>query len=209
MQKLKNLTGKLKNFEKRKQLSSVKEVLIFAAITLFIHYTYNLWAHHYYRSTITLFNLDLPVSEIYAVFTRNLLHVSSWVVEHIPWLKITVVKMTIYISDKGYITINEGCSGLKQYIQFALLMMLYPGPWKKKLWFIPMGLIVVYLTNIFRIVGLVIVLSINPGSFHFSHDYIFRPLFYVVIFLMWVYWVEKIKNKSHKKPAGEKVAENQ
>ena len=30
-----------------------------------------------------------------------------------------------------------------------------------------------------------------PDHWHFTHDWILRPFFYVVIFLLWVWWVEK------------------
>jgi hypothetical protein len=32
-----------------------------------------------------------------------------------------------------------------------------------------------------------------PQHWDFSHDYLFRPFFYLVIFLLWVWWVEKIR----------------
>jgi exosortase/archaeosortase family protein len=198
MDKLRHYIDKYKELEKKYKLSSFREVFIFVLITLTIHFTYNFWARHYYYSTISIFGLHAFIPDFFQIFSSNLLHVSSWIVAHIPGLSTTVVNNTIYVANKGFVGINQSCSGLKQFIQFALLMMLYPGPWKKKLWFIPLGLLIVYLTNVFRIVGLVIVININPASFHFAHDNIFRPLFYVVIFLMWVYWVEKIKNNPRK-----------
>jgi len=194
MGKLKHYINKYKEFEKKHKLSSLREVLIFVLITLTIHFTYNYWSKHYFSSSISIFSLNVYIPDIFQVFSNNLLHVSSWIIAHIPGLKIIVVDKTIFIVNKGYIHISQSCSGLKQFIQFALLMMLYPGPWKKKLWFIPLGLFVVYMTNVLRIVGLALVLTVSPDSFHFAHDNVFRPLFYVVIFLMWVYWVEKIKN---------------
>jgi len=198
MGRLKQYISKYLEIEKKYKLSTFREVFIFVVITLSVHFIYNLWAKHYYYSSISIMGLHVYIPDFFQVFSTNLLHVSSWIVSHIPGLPITVVDHTIYVANKGYISINQSCSGLKQYIQFALLMILYPGPWKKKLWFIPLGLFVIYMTNVLRIVGLVVVLNINPGSFHFAHDNIFRPLFYVVIFLMWVYWVEKIKNNPKK-----------
>jgi exosortase/archaeosortase family protein len=77
-------------------------------------------------------------------------------------------------------------------IQFVLLFLIFPGPWRKKLWFIPLGLLIVHLTNLFRIAGLSVVTVTVPEYWDFSHDYLFRPFFYVVIFLLWVWWVEKL-----------------
>jgi exosortase/archaeosortase family protein len=99
---------------------------------------------------------------------------------------------TMNFGKYGFIHINESCSGLKPILQFILLMILYPGPWKKKLWFIPMGVVIVHLTNLFRIIGLSVVIVTEPQYWHFSHDNLFRPFFYVIIFLLWVWWVEKL-----------------
>jgi exosortase/archaeosortase family protein len=77
-------------------------------------------------------------------------------------------------------------------------MVLFPGPWKKKLWYIPIGLIVIHLTNIFRIIALSVIVMEWPQYWTFSHDWILRPFFYVVIFIMWVIWVEKFRTKPKK-----------
>jgi exosortase/archaeosortase family protein len=71
-------------------------------------------------------------------------------------------------------------------------MLFFPGPWIHKLWFIPLGLIITHLVNVFRIDSLVIILDYYPQHWHFTHDYILRPFFYVVMFGLWVFWVEKI-----------------
>jgi len=73
--------------------------------------------------------------------------------------------------------------------------MLFPGPWKKKLWFIPLGIAIIHLTNVLRIVGLAIVMNNWPWHFNFSHDLIFRPIFYVVIFALWLIWVERVHSR--------------
>jgi len=34
------------------------------------------------------------------------------------------------------------------------------------------------------------------NTFHLAHDYIFKVFFYLIIFLMWMLWVEKFYNKT-------------
>ena len=36
------------------------------------------------------------------------------------------------------------------------------------------------------------------NTFHLAHDYVFKVFFYLIIFLMWVLWVEKFYNPSLK-----------
>lgn len=88
-------------------------------------------------------------------------------------------------------------------------MTFFPGPWKHKLWFIPLGLIIIHLVNVFRISGLAYYLKYTPPQeyWEFSHDYIYRPFFYVVMFALWIWWVEKIlpKKKHTQTPDPEEI----
>ena len=75
-------------------------------------------------------------------------------------------------------------------------MLIFPGPWKHKAWYIPAGLVIIEWTNIIRICGILLMeIQWGPKVFHIAHDYVFKVFFYFVIFLMWVLWVEKFKNK--------------
>lgn len=88
------------------------------------------------------------------------------------------------------------CTGIKQsYICFCILAFAR-GSWLKKLWYIPLSLLVVYLFNIFRIVFIVASMENHSHWFPFLHLYAFKYVFYGIIFLMWVYWEEKIVGKS-------------
>lgn len=61
-----------------------------------------------------------------------------------------------------------------------------------------MGLVIIHLTNIFRIIILSVVVMNWPQQWDFIHLWIMRPFFYVVIFIMWVIWVEKYRYKNKK-----------
>ncbi len=126
---------------------------------------------------------------------------SIWFIRYILQIPITTIEETntMYFANKGYMAINQSCSGLKQIMQFVLLIALIRGPWKRKWWFILLGILIVHLTNLFRVTGLSVVITTLPEYWDFSHDNIFRPIFYIVIFSLWVWWVERIS--VGKKPA--------
>ncbi len=177
----------LDKYIKKYNLQVLKGVFIFALITLLIHFSYRYWVRRDYW----------PISHTMHVThewtARLVFDQSSWVVSNVLHLKMTPdTNQTMNFGKYGFIHINESCSGLKPILQFILLMILYPGPWKKKLWFIPMGVVIVHLTNLFRIIGLSVVIVTEPQYWHFSHDNLFRPFFYVIIFLLWVWWVERL-----------------
>ena len=185
---LRKASNKFDALIKRYQLQAMREVVIFSAITIGFHFLF--------RAYSSLIMSTWPVPAISA-FTVDLLYKNSlWFNINILNMNITTVDTTMFFPDCGYIHINHSCSAVKQFMQWVILMVLYPGPWRHKLWYIPAGIIILHLTNIFRIVGLSVVLLQWPAYWDWSHDWFFRPFFYVVIFAMWVLWVEKFSTKS-------------
>lgn len=187
-----NINKKIDDYLNSKKILVVKDVLIFMIITLTIHFLYRFWAN---KLDYRIFGLQIITPAIFNFFKHQLFLASLWVDVHLLGYQIKTANDTLFFTNNGYISITVGCSGVKQFLQWILLMLLFPGPWKHKAWFIPAGLIMIHLTNIFRIVGLSYITLHYPDIWHFSHDNIFRPFFYVVIFFMWVLWVEKFKNK--------------
>ncbi len=61
---------------------------------------------------------------------------------------------TFVFTNECSVRIVPSCSGIKQMLQISLLLIIYPGPWKHKLWFIPMGMVIIHFTNIIRLAGL-------------------------------------------------------
>lgn len=86
------------------------------------------------------------------------------------------------------------CSGIKQSVLFLFIMLLYTGPFVRKLWFIPLGLLVLYIFNIFRIALITAVVKTHPDSFYMLHEIVFKYLYYALMFGLWVWWEEKIRN---------------
>ena len=167
------------------------EVLVFVVIIFGFHYLYRYWAYQ-----LQFWPVYDDVYAIRSWLTEIVYRNSVWALSNLtPYEFITNdEQQTIYIAG-GYVGINHSCSGFKQFLQWIVLMVLYPGPWKQKLWYIPLGLFVVYMINLLRIFGLSIQLFYYPQYFDFAHDYIYRPLFYAAMFVLWVIWNEKIWKK--------------
>jgi len=96
----------------------------------------------------------------------------------------------------GHLIIDHSCSGLKQFYQAIVLFLLYPGPRKHKLWFIPVAILVMHVTNILRIVALSFTMLYAYQHWDFVHDWVVRPGFYVVLFGLWMVWEEKFHAKA-------------
>ena len=151
------------------------------------------------------------------VWSVNLVYSQSCrVLDHVFRVDITTVSRVRLISalnsDDGWarVIIAPECASLKQWMHWLFLMILFPGPWKHKLWYIPAGLVIIEWTNVIRICGILLMQIAWPNinihlmgqdinTFHLAHDYIFKFFFYFVIFLMWMLWVEKFFNPTHLK----------
>lgn len=181
-------------FIKKYKLHVLRDVIIFAVITLTIHFSYRYWANKTHYRPIQK-EMNFAHEEMaWIVFDQ-----STWIIDHVLRIPINAdANRVIHFAGNGFIAINQSCSGLKPILQFILLMLIFPGPWKHKAWFIPMGIVIVHFTNLFRISGLAVVTVTIPEYWQFSHDYLFRPFFYVVIFLLWVWWVERFRAKALK-----------
>lgn len=161
------------------------EVTAFVVLTIIIHYLFRYWIHFDYR--IAGLQIITPGFEKWNTdLVFNLSKIFS-----LSFLDFTSTDNTFFFKNGYCVIINSSCSGIKQVLQFALLIAIYPGPWKHKAWFIPAGIILVYITTVIRIAGLCTVMQYWPDHWHFAHDYPFRILFYLVIFLIWVFWNER------------------
>ena len=93
--------------------------------------------------------------------------------------------------DREVLAVYEGCNGLNTMIIFVAFIIAF-GPINKKLWwFIPVGLLIIHLSNLLRITLLFFVAEYRPDFMYFIHKYVFTAILYLVIFLLWVWWVKR------------------
>jgi exosortase family protein XrtF len=99
---------------------------------------------------------------------------------------------TYLFKDKvPVVLIEHGCNGLILMVLFAGFVLAFPGPWKAKFWFIPMGILGIYLINSLRVIGLAVNHMVAKSSFDFNHKYTFTILVYGAIFGFWMIWVNR------------------
>ena len=102
-----------------------------------------------------------------------------------------------YIGIQGgsHLWIGDPCNGLGLFAVFSLFVLAYPGPWRHKAWFVPMGLLTIHFINALRIVALCIVVTIDYELLNFNHDYTFYVVIYGWVFLLWWVWVRFFPNR--------------
>lgn len=92
------------------------------------------------------------------------------------------------VSGTPGVEIGAPCDGLSLFALFAIFIAFFPGPVRNKLWFVPLGIILLHGVNISRVISLTVIQSKYPDWLAFNHDYTFTVLVYGVVFGLWVVW---------------------
>ncbi|MCC7303009.1 MAG: archaeosortase/exosortase family protein [Bacteroidia bacterium] len=99
---------------------------------------------------------------------------------------------TMGIDGSNGVWIGDSCNGLTLFAIFTIFILSWPGPWKRKLWFIPAGIAIIHTLNVVRIAVLSLIAFHHTEWLDFNHTYTFQALVYGVIFLLWMWWANKI-----------------
>jgi len=89
------------------------------------------------------------------------------------------------------IYLDRGCMGRNVLLGYAALIAVFPGKFVHKLWYIPMGLLIITFVNILRISGLAITAYCCPEYSDINHHFIFKIVAWIVIFILWIIWFNK------------------
>ncbi len=98
---------------------------------------------------------------------------------------------TIYVSGNPLLFIGDACNGLDFFGLFACFVLAFPARSFHKLWFLPLGVLVIHLLNTLRVVVLCLNCWYFRSTFDFNHKYTFVVVVYGVIFVLWMRWAKK------------------
>jgi len=103
-----------------------------------------------------------------------------------------------FYMNKEYPTrMVEGCNAVSVMILFvAFVFAFYKG--KKTFVFVLAGLILLYVMNVLRIIGLNIVVIDYKSYSKVSHDYVFPAVIYGTVVVLWLVWIKffALKNEN-------------
>ncbi|MEX0856897.1 MAG: archaeosortase/exosortase family protein [Balneolaceae bacterium] len=130
----------------------------------------------------------LPDGTLDKRLSLNIIGASAGFLEWIGYDVYTVNRI-IGIGEYGGIEIVDGCNGIAAIGLFLGFILAYPGNWKNRISFSIIGIGIIYLVNIIRIITLTVTQVEWPQFFEFTHDYSTTAIFYIVIFILWMVWV--------------------
>ena len=104
------------------------------------------------------------------------------------------------IDGSNGVWVGSNCNAISLFSLFSVFIIAYPGPWKRKVWFIPSGILAIHFINVLRVVALAIIAKSHPELLDFNHTYTFTFLVYTFIFLLWMLWVNTLSVQKAEEP---------
>ena len=150
---------------------------------LFWYMLYDLWLH--------------PKGNLDNIVSNNLAFLSSLIISSLGFTPIDSAAIStenitvIGIDGTHGLWVGDACNGITLFALFVGFIIVYPGRIINKLWFIPIGMLIIHIINIIRIVSLCLILFYAPDALNFNHTYTFTIIVYAVVFGLWLLWSNK------------------
>jgi exosortase/archaeosortase family protein len=177
-----------------------KGILFFLFLLFFFHFLWKIAISGDMGSEyIYLFGKDITPTWFDAS-CRLLVQMIAWFIHLFPNTQdLLVVGTKLKFSTEGnsWIHIVWGCLGFKQMLIYSGIILFYWGPLLKKLWYIPLGWLILTIYNVIRVATTVWLTDGYPERFESLHDGILRYIYYAIVFLLWVAWAEIIVKNNH------------
>ena len=118
----------------------------------------------------------------------------------------TASSQLLLLAGKPAVIVGPPCNGLVLYALFAGFVLAYPGPFGRKLWYIPLGIVLIWLLNVVRVALLALNHEYSPASLDFNHHYTFSFVVYACIFGLWMLWARRLAGPLEPDLGTDKVA---
>jgi exosortase/archaeosortase family protein len=164
------------------QVKQYKGLLIFLAKVLILYFIWQiLWYSYLSKPNVVNESLILSLKSS----TLFLLQFLGYETFH------NVTENHLGIIDSAGFIISAPCNGLDLFYLYLAFFIAVPGKWKLKAIFSVLGLIIIYVFNVFRLGFLAYISKYHYNWFNFHHSYTFTLIMYVVIFLLWYLYMKK------------------
>ena len=102
--------------------------------------------------------------------------------------------MKLIIRKKFVARVVEGCNSISVIILFISFIIAFSGKFKTTLFYLLAGSTLIYIVNLTRIVILSIGLYHYPWRREILHTVIFPAIIYGMVFVLWMFWVNRFSN---------------
>lgn len=99
--------------------------------------------------------------------------------------------MKLIVNGKYLARVIEGCNGISVIVLFLSFVIAFSGKLKTTFFYILSGSVLIYIVNVLRIVALSMGLYHYPHHSEFLHTVVFPSIIYGMVFLLWIFWVNR------------------
>lgn len=129
------------------------------------------------------------------LFIREIINLCKWLFDLMGYKTFASKEVNDFqvfgIDGSNGVWIGGACNGITLMFLFAIFVIAYPGNIKNKLWYIPLGIVIVHAINILRIIALALIAYYYPQYLDFNHTYTFTFIAYSAVFGLWMLWTNK------------------
>lgn len=112
-----------------------------------------------------------------------------WILGNTPSVQTySIYPHLLYLNGEPIISVDTPCNALPMMYLFASFILVYPGSWKRKALFIPVGVLFIHLLNLVRIIALAYISIYMEDYFYFNHKYAFQIAVYGLVISLWIFW---------------------
>lgn len=173
------------------KLRPYSRVIYFMVVLVCAHFFWKITVRGDDTDTIVTF-LGINISSPFNFMATHVATITAKILQFFGY-DILLFSNNVLRHENGVgVRIVWSCTGLKQAYIFVCLIAFYRVNFKKRLWYILAGLLVIYVVNILRISAITALIAAYPNQFELLHKHIFKYLFYLILFGMWVLWDEKV-----------------
>ncbi|KMQ59601.1 exosortase [Chryseobacterium sp. FH2] len=159
-----------------------------------IIYLVLLFGYQFYLNSFQKLGLD-PFSKMIAEQVTSLQNFFNFPTQ--LYNDVKKEQVWFYVKQNYATRMVEGCNAISVMILFvAFVFAFYKGA--KTFVFACIGLMVLYIMNLLRIIGLNIVMTDYKEYGKMAHDYIFPAVIYGTVVLLWLIWIKffALKNEN-------------
>ncbi len=98
----------------------------------------------------------------------------------------------------GGILIANYCLAFQIWFLFAALILVFPAHFINKLWYIPLGLLIIHIANLIRhLLALLSLIHIPQSSEYFAYQHIIsRGIFFLLVLGLYLYFIKKFAKRT-------------
>ncbi|MFI1771972.1 exosortase family protein XrtF [Thalassobellus citreus] len=106
--------------------------------------------------------------------------------------------MKLIVNGQYLGRVIEGCNAISVIILFLSFIIAFSGKLKTTFFYILSGSVLIYVVNLLRIAVLSMGIYHYPDHSEFLHTVIFPAIIYGMVFLLWIFWVNRFSKLNNK-----------